>query len=88
MKGLGTLAAAGAVAAMLVVGAPPASASAVDDAEDCVTNYLKHFLVSDQLDTVEVTYTPPATVTISADGAYGEASAEAAAAAAFVDCVV
>jgi hypothetical protein len=72
---------------MLTVGAPGASAD-VADAEDCVTNYLKHFLVSDQLDTVEVTYTPPATVTVSADGAYGEASAEAAAAAAFVDCVV
>lgn len=79
----------GAVAAVMAVAAPAASAAGVEDAQGCTTEYLKNLLQSEaDPQYVEVTYTPPATVTVSADGAVNAASYYAALTLAYVNCVV
>lgn len=89
MRSFKIVAATGAAAALMLVGAPAASATeGPGDAGDCTTTFIRNLVVSDDPQLVTVTYTPPTTVTVSADGAVGVATGVANLTVAYVDCVV
>ncbi len=82
-RSLKHLAAVGTAFALLTLAAPAASA------QDCTTTYIKTVFGSAlPEDLVSVTYTPPATVTVSADPAVGFAGFVVRATVTYVDCVV
>ena len=88
MRSFKIVAATGAAAALMMVGAPAASATEAGDAAGCTMTLLRSLVVSDDPQLVTVTYTPPSTVTVSADGAVGAANGVVNLTVAYVNCVV
>jgi hypothetical protein len=87
-RSLKHLAAVGTALALMAVAAPAASA-APEDAPGCTTVYVGTLLhLSTPEDLVTVTYTPPSTVTVSADPAIGVVQYVAGATVTYIDCVV
>ncbi|HYP24361.1 MAG TPA: hypothetical protein VEV43_12375 [Actinomycetota bacterium] len=83
-RSLRAVTAIGAVAAAMALMTPAASADP-GDAQDCTTVLIQSLLTTTpEPELVEVTYTPPATVNVSADGAIAQAQPFVT----WVDCVV
>lgn len=87
-RSFGRLVAVTAVGAVTALTASPAAATEVTTADDCTTEYVRTLSTGSNDPLVEVTYTPPATITVDADHAAAVAAQVVNATTTYVDCVV